>query len=234
MKKVHERWKEIDRSSAGRSPAIVTPPTRVVKPPASSDNASGPKQDRAKQVQQRSPTLHYSPPGKPVRKPALKAKTTAVKAKAAPKAAPDTKRVTISETPTQIEPKTPKGLATPKAETPDPTTSAAVKQALQRKATADLQATPAPPPSNAATSKNAPSDESNDNDGETNNRYDEDDAELSLEALRARNAARARWMRFSRSLKFKSIMPDIVVSFLSHKLLIPYWDGCHKYEPWVN
>lgn len=207
---MQQRWKDLDGKRDGKSPTVTTPPTRVATQPVSGDNASGPKPDRSKIRQRRSPSIHYSP-RKGVLKPSSTARATAVKVKAAPKPG---LRVSISQKPREIPPeRKPAAPVTPKAETPDAETTKAIQQALQRQSTADMHKA-SPPSAAVATTKSTSDSEDdrhdmNDDDKDIDNhRLDEEDAELSLAAVRARNAARARWMRFSRSLKFKSIMPE--------------------------
>ena len=183
----------------GESPAttIVTPKARIKR---SDTDESVPKLSRAVQSREllkRSPTVHYSPGKtrpKKVKKTAVKAKAKAAVSKSAPSA------------------------ATPKQEPPTPATATAVASALTRKTTDELSkvATPAstraPPSPEPPSPPSASSDEgSGEEDPEPPG--DECEAERSLEEVRARKAAHARYMRFSRSLKSNGFLLYVVGYF---------------------
>ena len=190
--------------------AMATPPPRVKR----SDTAvSDPKQSaRRKQLEHVSPrTMHYSPEAdhgegaekcvgceeaecivcreadmglkskrkKPASPALSRVRKTAIKAKAKPKTSPASKakaRAGVAARPS-------------KAEVPEP---AKVSSALHRAATVNV-------PDASSSGKKvpkpiAPASPVND---------DDDDQELTLEMMRARKAAHARFMRFSRSMKSK-------------------------------
>ena len=134
----------------------------------------------------RSPTVHYSPDqekqGDHAASEAEEQKDTrktAVKAKAAPKAA--------------AEP------VVTKTESPG-TNAKAVLENLHRRTTADLNSTSKSTPARHST----PSASEPDEPDEAEEEAPEPDEELSLKQVRARKDAHARYMRFSRSLTSKS------------------------------
>ena len=99
----------------------------------------------------------------------------------------------------------------PKVETPSGETALAVQQALARGTTADLGSSKKTRTTAHARSKSA---SSSDDEGSASAAAaegpDENDTELTLEQVRAQKAARARYMRFSRSFKSKRYMSALI------------------------
>ena len=214
-----------DASTPGESPQTTTPKPRVKRSDTGdlSSGRSAPKLSRKVQSQEilqnqetekgakkrtRSPTVHYSPEedeeleglgeeeeaedqeeDEPIEPPVpAKARKTAVKAKAKPN---------------QDQIKKPKAATKPaKAEAREPTEeeARAIHASLARKATVDMNsakkvATPSP----ATAAPMASASESEDGPAKI-----AEPQELTLKQVQARKAARARYMRFSRSLTSKS------------------------------
>ena len=200
------------------SPELKTPAAKTKRAnPAGVSNESAPKQPR-RIKSQRSPTVHYSPSGGEAEDPpaepeepevpeAPMAKLTAAKSK--PK---KSKKAVKEATP---KPKAKAGAQSPKVETPSESTAKAVQQALARGTTADLAGSAKKKPSTATTTAHARSKSASSGDEGSESvaaaeAPDEDDTELTLEQVRAQKAARARYMRFSRSFKSKRYMSAFI------------------------
>ena len=215
--------KKSSNASVGQSPPPVTPPARVKRRRSKTiregeADESAPKLPRrvqSKQILQagRSPTLHYSPEGKnETAKDQDNQKTAenqdnqkpvedqdnqrrANKAKG-PKPTAAKAKVTKSKAKSVKQPKAAASEPVPpKDEPPTPATADAVAAALSRQCTADL--------AKNSTGKGSMSSDSDSGSEENENMDEEEDKELSLEQLKAKKAAHARYMRFSRSLKSK-------------------------------
>ena len=186
-------------SGEGSSPSVATPRPTIKR----SDTAeSVPKLSReiqSRRVLAKAPTLHYSPRAKASPKKTLK---TAVKAKAKSGGVTKTKgsKTKASKTKT-IE---------PKMESPAPATSQAVASALARQSTQEL-ATRSHPPS---PSGDPSSDSEAQGSGSSEDEAPANEEERTLEQVRARKAAHARYMRFSRSIKSKGFLAYLILCYI--------------------
>ena len=105
----------------------------------------------------------------------------------------------------------PTPAAAPKMESPTPATATAVANALTRKSTYELSKVATPRSSHARPSPVSPgsASASDGNGSDVEDQVpddDEDEGEKTLEQVRARKAAHAGYMRFSRSLKSKGFL----------------------------
>ena len=189
-KKARRSTGGIDGGEESPATIIATPQPRVKR----SDTAeSVPKLSREVQNRElkRSPTMHYSPEKtKPEKKGKVKKTAVKAKAKSVSKPAPT--------------------AASPKMESPPPATATAVANALTRKSTDELSKVATPSSSHARPSPVSPASASA-SDGEGSDEEDQvpdgdDEGERTLEQVRARKAAHARYMRFSRSLKSRRFL----------------------------
>jgi hypothetical protein len=113
-------------------------------------------------------------------------------------------KVTKSKAKSAKQPKTAASPPVPpKDEPPTPATASAVAAALSRQCTADL--------AKNNTGRGSTSSDSDCGSEENENMDEEGDKELSLEQLKAKKAAHARYMRFSRSLKSKRAQSAITM-----------------------
>eukprot|EP00435_Cladocopium_sp_Y103_P061023 s127_g22.t1 len=197
-----------------RSDSQVTPPPKKDKKHRSKDE-SAPQE--AGKGRPRSPTLHYSPSA-PTQE-ASQAKLTAVKAKAAPttKAKPAKAKAAATD-------KSGASKLSPKAEKPDESTAKAMQSTLQRANTVDLKTTVAAAPEPSS---------DDDEDSSQASEGEENPEGVTVQQLRERKALRARYMRFSRSLKSKKSPREIRLAGeaayrCSDRLAVLFeqWVGC--------
>lgn len=190
-KKARRSTGGIDGGEESPATIIAAPQPRVKRSDTAESVPKLPREVQSRELK-RSPTMHYSPEKtKPEKK--VKVKKTAVKAKA--------KSAVSKSAPT---------AASPKMESPPPATATAVANALTRKSTDELSKVAIPSSSHARPSPVSPASASA-SDGEGSDEEDQvpdgdDEDERTLEQVRARKAAHARYMRFSRSLKSKRFL----------------------------
>lgn len=179
---------------------VVTPNARIKRSDTQESVPKVPKLDKKVQSkrllkQPSDATMHYSPQGQKQR-PAVR--KTAVKAKSKKKSSPKQRKATQPEETTS-----------PKLEDPPPATAAVVQQALGRKTTAEMPSVSEPEPS-ASEPNPAPSASASEASGSEAESEQpaagEADKEQTIEQVRARKEAHARYMRFSRSIKSKSFL----------------------------
>ncbi|CAK9073796.1 unnamed protein product [Durusdinium trenchii] len=210
------------KASARRERLNSTPPARVKRSNTGVSQSSAPKLPRRIQSEEilrdaagklKSPaTVYYSPecpeqigvqdPPAPETRKGRKRKEPEPPANANQKVDPPPKPPRAKATAVKAKAKaSAKSATSPKVETPPPATSRAVQQALNRKSTSEIHSHQPSPHSPSAASA------AEDSEGAgAEQPAGDSDGELTLEQVKARKAAHARFMRFSRSLKSPRIL----------------------------